>query len=483
MDKLDELARLDAVAQAELVARKELRATELIDAFARRLEWMNPLIRAVVTVDLERARQRAEQSPAGPLFGVPFLIKDVVAYPDLRCSMGSRLFRGFVPPVGSPFTDRLDAAGLICVGKTATSELGLLGSTETLLEGVTHNPWDLSYSAAGSSGGAAAAVAAGIVPMAHANDGGGSIRVPAAVCGLFGLKPSRGRCAAAGEMRSDFFDPTSDLCISRTVRDSARLLSLVEAPDAGLPPVGYVREPATRRLRIGVLATTLLGAEPDPAVRAALEDAAALCAGLRHAVTWIAPPKIDGAAVSDAFFFGGGALLAGLVDGLAQQLGRPIGAGDLEPFTRALISGARARAPALLEQGRAALAQAARCYLDLFTAGAGPPLDVILTPTLAVPPWRLGHLSPLLPRAEIIRRTEEAVGYTPIHNVAGCPAMSVPLHFPAAGLPLGAHFAARPGEDATLLGLAYELEAARPWRERWAPLSFPVLQEEGCRRS
>ena len=471
MTHLDPIARLDAVAQAALVASGELRAVDLVDACARRLALLDPLIHAVTARDLERARARAAQV-SGPLAGVPFLIKDLVAYPGLRCSLGSRLFRDQVATAGSPFTARLDEAGLITVGKSATSELGLLGSTETLLEGVTHNPWDLALSAAGSSGGAAAAVAAGLVPMAHASDGGGSIRIPASVCGLFGLKPSRGRCVATGDVSSPLAALVAELCVSRSVRDSALLLSLVEARGEGaaLPPVGHVRGPDRRRLRIAVWSASLMGGEPEAEVRAALEDAAALCAGLGHAVTWTAPPRVDGRAISDAFFAAAGATMAGLHDFMAGALQRPLGAEDLEPFTRALIQAHRRRPADALAAVQATFAEATARYLAVFDA-----CDVVLTPTLAARPWPLGHLSPVLDHDELLRRTERLVGYTPIHNIAGCPAMSVPLHFPERGAPLGAHFAARPGAEATLLGLAYELEAARPWRDRWPAWSFPAL--------
>jgi amidase len=194
------------------------------------------------------------------------LLKDLIAYPGLRWSMGSRLFARNVGAEGSPFTARLDAAGLLTVGKTTTSEFGLLGSTETLLEGVTHNPWNLAYSAAGSSGGAAAAVEAGVVPLAHASDGGGSIRIPASVCGLFGLKPSARRCVPTSAMATAFEALVAEHCVSRSVRDSALFLAVTEArgADAAYPPVGYVRAPSSQRLRIGTWTRTLMGTEPSP---------------------------------------------------------------------------------------------------------------------------------------------------------------------------------------------------------------------------
>lgn len=468
MSHLRGLARLDGVAQAELVARGEVSAAELLEACAQRVQALDPLLRAISTLDLDRAR--ATVPAPGPFSGVPFLIKDVSTYPGLPWSVGSRLFARNVAAHGTPYTARLDAAGLVTIGKSATSEFGLLGSTETLLHGVTHNPWDLSRSAAGSSGGAAAAVAAGLVPLAHANDGGGSIRIPASVCGLFGFKPSRGRCVQASLGASDFDALLSDHCVSRSVRDSARLLSLTEAQDGPLPPVGYVREPIARRLRIAAWTRTTSGEEPEPAVRRAHEEALALCASLGHEVASIDAPALDGPALGDGFFLVAGAMVASITEMVAQMRGAPVERDELEPFTWSVVEAFRRRGAAALDDARAAFRSSTERYL-----AATAPYDVVLTPTLATAPWRLGHLSPILAGEELRRRTAQAVGYTPIHNIAGCPAMSVPLHFPAQGLPIGVHFAAAPGADALLLGLAYQLEAARPWRDLWAPWSYPSL--------
>jgi amidase len=463
MPKLDFLADVDAMGQAQLVAHGELTPRDLLDAYEQRLRATNPLIRAVVTSDIEQARRRPVK---GPLGGVPFLIKDVTPYPGMRCSFGARLFATNIAAESTPFTQRIDDAGLLTVGKTAASEFGLLGSTETLLEGATHNPWNLAYSAAGSSGGAAAAVAAGIVPLAHANDGGGSIRIPASVCGVFGLKPSRGRTVPAMMMRSDFADLTADLCVSRTVRDSALFLSLVEGNE--LPSVGFVREPSTQRLRIGAFTTTLFGGEPAPAVRAAFEDAAELCRSLGHEVIPLDAPVLDGKALSRAFFTVAGAALAGLSTMMSATLKRPLGSGELEPFTRSLIE--RFMSSGGLDGARDTLRRAAQTYSELLAT-----VDVVLTPTLATPPWRIGHLSPVLDYDTLIARTEEAVCYTPIHNAIGAPAMSVPLYLSPEGLPIGSHFAAPVGREDVLLALAYELEQARPWRDRTPPFSYRRL--------
>lgn len=468
MSKRSELARLDGVAQAEWVARGEVKSFELLEACAERIAALNPLLNAVPVVDFERARAKAAGS--GPFAGVPFLMKEVTPYPGLRWSFGSRLFAANVPPGPTPYSTRLDEAGLVTVGKSATSEFGLLGSTETLLDGVTHNPWDLSMSAAGSSGGAAAAVAAGLVPFAHASDGGGSVRIPASVCGLFGFKPSRGRTVPASFGESDFGALVSEHCISRSVRDSALLLSLTEARTSSMPEVGYVRDPLSRRLRIGAWTRTTMGEQPEPAVRRAFDDTVALCLSLGHEVELIEPPELDGPALGDAFFLVAGAAVAGAIAMVQQFRGKPVERHELEPFSWALAEELQRQGPDALVRSRAQFAAAAERYLI-----ATAKYDVILTPTLAISPWRIGHLSPVLPREELLRRTAQAVGYTPIHNIAGCPAMSVPLHWSEEGLPIGSHFAAAPGADALLLGLAYQLEAARPWSNRWAPYSFPRL--------
>jgi amidase len=465
---LDFLARLDGVAQAELVARGELSAAELLDACAARVERCEPLIHAAVTLDWPRAR--AFQPADGPFKGVPTLVKDVLPYPGLRWGMGSRLFARNMQAPPTPYGEQIDRSGLVVVGKSATSELGLLGSTETLQEGVTHNPWDLSRSAAGSSGGAAAAVAAGIVPLAHANDAGGSIRVPASVCGLFGFKPSRGRSVPANSGGSDFIGLISDHCVTRSVRDSALFLSVTEAQGGPLPAIGYVREASSKRLRIATFTRTPMSDEPDPAVRRAFDEAVTLCTALGHEVYPIAAPALDGPALGDAFFLSAGAAIAGMVEMVGGMRGAAVRPDELEPFTWALIRSFQRRGADALQSARATLAQATQSYLRAFAD-----CEVLLTPTLSELPWRLGHLSPLVEYEELLARTARAVGYTPIHNIAGCPAMSVPLHWSADNLPIGVHFAAGVGRDETLLRLAYELEAAQPWRERWAPHSFPRI--------
>ncbi len=466
------LAELDAVDQAALVAAGEAAAVDLVAAALERAAVVEPHVHAIAALDGDGALQRAAAGPDGPLAGVPFLVKDVLPYPGLPCRFGSRLFAqpAAVPP--SPYAEALAASGLVAIGTSTSSEFGLLGSTETLLNGPTHNPWDLCRSAAGSSGGAAAAVAAGIVPLAHASDAGGSIRLPAAVCGLFGFKPSRGRCLPSGPGGTRFAALVIDHCISRSVRDSALLLSLTEArgAEALYAPAGYVREPIDRPLRIGVLAATVHGEPPDAAAAEALRAAKALCSKLGHTVHDAEPPSLNAAALSDAFFSVAGAAMSDLAGMVEAAQGGSLAPEALEPFTRALIRWYREGRGMSLDDADAAFAEAATSYL-----AALEPFDVILSPTAPSAAWPLGTLAPTLERETLVRRTERIAGYTAIHNIAGCSAMSLPVAWSADGLPIGCQFAARPGDDALLLRLAYQLEVAAPWRDRWAPFSYPRL--------
>ena len=458
----DELARLDATAQAELVRTGELSCLELVDAAIARIERLEPEIRALATHDFDAARARAADMPGGPqaraLAGVPFLIKDLIPYPGLRYALGVRLFETGLPANPSPLSERLDAAGLVVLGKSTTSEMGLLGSTETLLHGITHNPWHRERSAGGSSGGAAAAVAAGMVPMAHASDGGGSIRIPAAMNGLFGFKPGADRVVPAGVENMNGL--VVEHCVSWSVRDSALLLSLTERADQP-EPVGHIRGPDRERLRIGYYRHTLMGQEPCESALSALQATIALCRELGHELIEVSPPAIDGAVISRGFFTLAGAAMAQVTAIVESRIGRAIGADDLEPFTLALLQWFRqlpADAATLAVQQLAQAGQQMRAFLDQ--------VDVALCPTTPVEVYPLGTLAPTLERELLLQRTETLAGYTPIHNIAGVPAMSVPLFVDGAGLPLGSHFAAGPGGEARLLALAYELEAARPWADR-----------------
>jgi amidase len=464
MTSLSELARLDATAQAELCRRGAVSASELWEACQRRISALNPLLRAVVEL--------AEEAPpiaSGPFSSVPFLMKDASPWPNLRWTLGARLFAQRVTQQQTEYGKRLETSGLVCAGKTALSEFGLLASTETLLAGATHNPWDLARSAMGSSGGSAAAVAAGMVPLAHANDGGGSIRVPASACGLFGFKPSRGRTVLANRSGSDFAEMTSEHCLSRSVRDSARFLAVTEDHSFG-EPVGYQSAPLSGTLRVATWTKTLSGEEPEPSVRAAYDDACALLAELGHQVEPIASPTFDFERLGEAFYLIAGAAVANVIETVDRTRREPVQRDELEPFTWSLVELLEERGDGALAQARAAVQEAVLLYRE-----ATRPFDAVLTPVSACEPAWLGHLSPTLSRQTLLERAARALGYTPIQNVAGCPAMSVPLYWSASGLPIGTHLAAARGQDARLLALAYQLEQARPWQGRWAPFSIPML--------
>ncbi|MCU0656659.1 MAG: amidase family protein [Polyangiaceae bacterium] len=452
---------LDAVAQASLVRAREVSALELVDAAIARIERLDPVVHAIEARGFDQAREQARGAlPAGPLSGVPFLVKDLLPYPGLPCSFGSRMLRGQPAPPEPDYATALREAGLVVLGKTTTSEFGLLGTTEPLGGEPTRNPWDLGRSAAGSSGGSAAAVASGMVPMAHASDGGGSIRIPASVCGLFGFKPSRGRnrSAGMGDGRSAT-DMIIEHAVSRSVRDSAVLLEATQRTDAGAPfaPLRAGQIERRRGLRMALVERTVFGREAAPEVREALEATAALCRQLGHEVIPTAGPAVDGPAISAGFFRLCGAGLGAMLGPMLQAMGEGA-AGVVEPFTLELIRRAMAAGPEPLE---AIFEATGRAVLE-FMAG----YDVVLCPTIPMPPFELGRLRPDQPADEIIAFTEYLAGYTSVYSVAGAPAMSVPLHQTSAGLPVGSQFIAAPGAEALLFGLAYDIEEAAPWAQR-----------------
>jgi amidase len=440
---------------ARLVRDGEVTACDLAETARTLIEDLR-LLNAVA--DLADGSHR-DPAPGGPLAGAPFAVKELLAWPGLPQSMGSRLMAAAPAPCLSPYAARIANSGLNVICSTASSEFGLLGSTESALHGPTLNPWGDGLSAGGSSGGSAALVAAGIVPMAHGDDAGGSLRGPAALTGIFGFKPSNRRCAPAWPDAPGFASLVVEHCMSRSVRDSAAFLAATErtGTDAVYPPAGLITGPDDARLRISVLTPTLLGREPDEPVARELDRAAALCGRLGHQVETVKPPAVDGQALSDAFFTAAALAMAQMSAAAAQALGRPPGPAELEPFTLELIEWAATFGPDALAGCEQAFADARRAYLALFEH-----CDIVLTPALPRVAWPMGALGPALGRETLVRRTEEMAGYTAVHNAAGCPAMTVPLGRHD-GLPVGIHFAARPGADRLLLALAYELEAAAPW--------------------
>jgi amidase len=467
----DELALLDATAQAELVRRKEVTPLELADSAIARIETLNPSLNAVITPMFETARETAQGPiPNGPFRGVPFLLKDLIAsYAGVGMASGSLSLRSFVPDHDSELVVRLKRAGLVILGKTNTPEFGILPTTEPRLFGPSRNPWATKRTPGGSSGGAAVAVAAGMVPMAHGNDGGGSIRIPASCCGLFGMKPTRGRTP----LGPDFGDIMSGLVVehalTRSVRDSAALLDATAGPDMGDP---YWAPPPTRpfleevranpgKLRIAFTKATPTGAPLHQDCALAVDEAATLCSELGHQVIEAAP-VLDSDLLVESFMALWCVGVAEEVEAIALMTGREPVPDQYEELTRSLaergrsISGPRylLAVSALQSISR----QMARFFLDY---------DVWLTPTVTEPPLQLGSFDALPDNP--LRGLERAltwVPFTPICNATGQPAMSVPLYWNAEGLPIGTQFVGRFGEESTLFRLAAQLESARPWKAR-----------------
>jgi amidase len=477
---MDEYANLDAMAQADLVRRKQVKPSELVDAAIERIERLNPQINAVVTPMYTLGRKAAEGPiPEGPFSGVPFLLKDLqAAYAGVPLTSGSVALRDFVPNHDSELVLRHKRAGLIVIGKTNTPEFGLVPTTEPALFGPALNPWGTGRSTGGSSGGSAAAVAAGMVPMAHGGDGGGSIRIPASCCGVFGLKPTRARTPLGPDLGDALNGLTAQHALTRSVRDSAALLDATAGPDVGDP---YFATPPARpflqevgadpgRLRIAFATTTPTGVSLHEDCIAAVKDAAALCQELGHEVVEASPP-LNGPLLTQMFttVWAAGAALS--VDGLSMVAGRAPRKADFEPLTWALAEMGRATGAVNYLVAIATFQMMARHIARFFEQH-----DVWLTPTLGQPPLAIGALNgpPDNPMAGFAAAAEY-VPYTPICNVTGQPAMSVPLYWNAEGLPVGAHFVGRYGDEATLFRLAAQLEQARPWADRRPPVSAEAV--------
>ncbi len=472
------LAFLDATDLADLVRRREVTPGELAAATIERIKRLNPTLNAVIVRmdELAHAAAQNDFDPDSPFPGVPFLLKDLVAeYAGVPIAEGSRYLAGHcVSPADSELVVRQKKAGLIIAGKTNTPEFGLIPTTEPALTGPTRNPWDTSRTPGGSSGGSAAAVAAGIVPMAHANDGGGSIRNPAALCGLFGLKPSRGR----NPLGPDYGDAGSGLiaehAVTRSVRDSAALLDATAGPDFGdpyhAPPKerAYVdevgRDPGKLRIAVSLRAFNL--SEVHPECRAAVEATAKLCEDLGHNVEW-ADPSFDEDGYQRAFAGIWTAFASWAVRDWADRYGLTPSEEQFEPNTwRMYLSGERRSSGAYLR----AVQDIQRVSREV--AGFFQTYDLTLTPTTAMPAVPLGSFkSSESDPATFVKRLNEYSGFTSLANGTGQPAMSLPLHWSADNLPVGSHFMARYGAEDMLFRLAGQLEQARPWAHRRPPVS------------
>jgi len=461
----------DALGLAELVRKGETSAEELLEAALARVESRNPALNAVnmVWADYARAALRAGL-PEGPFRGVPFLLKDLHAQvAGQPISFGSRLFARFVSETDSEISLRYRRAGLVIFGRTASPEFGLTATTESTLWGETRNPWNLEHTSGGSSGGASSAVAAGILPAAHASDGGGSIRIPASCCGLFGLKPTRARVPSGPHQGEGWGGMSTAHAVSRSVRDSAALLDATEGPDQGAPyqpPAPerpYLEEVmrAPGRLRIAVQTESFNGAPTHPDCRDAALDAAKLCESLGHQVE-LARLAVDAPALGRATQVLIAANVQATSEDAAAAQGRALGTDLVENITFFMVQGARAASAADYARAVRTIHAAGRT-VESFLAR----YDVLLTPTMATPPLAIGELAlSNPPSAEYIARLSACTAFTQLFNAGGQPAMSVPLAWSSAGLPLGVQFAARFGDEATLFRLAAQLEQARPWRDR-----------------
>ncbi|MBU2490125.1 MAG: amidase [Proteobacteria bacterium] len=467
-----DVLRLDATDQAALIRKKEITALELVEASISAIEEVNPRINAVIAPLFGRARDAAAgKLPEGPFSGVPFLMKDIGAMvAGAPMSLGTALLKGFCPDHDSELTLRYKRAGLVILGKTNTPEFGLLPTTEPRAHGPCKNPWDPGRTTGGSSGGSAAAVAAGMTAMAHANDGGGSIRIPASCCGLFGLKPTRAR----NPLGPDFGDLMGGLvcehAVTRSVRDSAALLDATAGPDVGDP---YWAPPPRRpfleevgadpgKLRIGFTTDILLGGEPHPDCVRMVHDAASLCEDLGHEVEEASPAvSLNPRRVMDAFITLWVSGCASTINVISKVSGCKPSTELYEPLTLALYEEGKKRtagdyihAVSLL-QGMSR--QVARWFLDY---------DLLLTPVLAAPPVPLGTFDDSRDPWAAWEKAVKFAPYTAVFNATGQPAMSVPLYWNTDGLPLGAHFVAPFGDEASLFALAAQLEQARPWAGR-----------------
>ncbi len=483
---LTDYVEFDAVGLARLVATGAVTPLELVEDAIRRIERHNPALNAVVTTMYDQARAMAAAPMEGPLRGVPFLLKDYLGdYAGVETRQACRFLSGTPAPCHATLTSRFLKAGLIPLGKTNVPELALLPTTESLMYGPACNPWNTDHSTGGSSGGAAAAVAAGIVPLAHANDMGGSIRIPASACGLVGLKPTRGRNPAGPHLGENLAGLNSDGVVSRTVRDTAAVLDQTHGPEVGdiyhPPPPGLAfgsdlspagngifldavrRDPG--RLRIAFQTRDLSGHQMHPECIAAILTTARQLEALGHIVEEVAMP-VDGDMVSQAFMAVFPTAASVAIEREAFLTGKTPTPDQFEPLTWAIHEQAQRLTASQYQLALSVLHQAAR------TLGAfHQDYDVVLTTTLGMPPMRNGVVN--VRETDAARGFSVLAGYVPftwLSNATGQPSISLPLHQSMDRLPIGVLLSGAFGADATLLSLAAQLEEAMPWRNRRPPI-------------
>ena len=491
-----EYSKYDGLGLAELVRKKKVSPGELVEEAIARIETHNPKLNAVVNKLYERARTAAKgKLPEGPFKGVPFLMKDLIATLEgLPTSGGNKLWKNIPATVTSEMAKRWEATGAIVVGKTNTPEFGLTPYTESDTLGAAHNPWDLSRTPGGSSGGSAAAVAARIVPFATGGDGGGSIRIPSSACGLFGLKPTRGRTPTGPIIGEAWQGFAIEHVLTRSVRDSAAMLDATQGADVGAPYIipeagPFAKDVGKRagKLRIAFSTKPMLGKNVHPDCVQGVEETVALLKSLGHEVVEAAP-QINAEEYSLHFL----TIIAGQmradIEEIAEITGKKVSVDDFDTITFATgLFGTMLKA--------SDYAKAIR-YLQFVSRDIGrffENYDALLTPVLNQPPVKIGALK--LSAAEqnqikligrtgvtwileamgvikpVAARTYEFIPWTPVFNVTGQPAMSVPLHWNAEGMPIGMHFVGKWGDEATLFRLAGQLEKAKPWFDK-APVGY-----------
>lgn len=469
----DDTRWLDGTDQAALVARGEVSARELLEAAIERIEALDPALNAVVIRWFDHAREVADGSlPDGPFRGVPFLLKDLWAhYEGQLLSNGCRVVKETATPSAADTTlvSRFRAAGFVTAGRTNSPEFGSLPTTEPEAWGPTRNPWDLSRSPGGSSGGAGAAVAAGMVPIAHASDGGGSIRIPAAACGLVGLKPSQGRITL-GPFR-DESNLGVELCVSRSVRDTAAVLDAVHGPGIGdtviAPPPSrrYLDELGVDpgRLRIGLLDHNPRGGPVHEQCVTAVRSAATLLESLGHHVEPGFPAPMGDASFGQKFSALWSTNMGAACARIEATLGRPLADGDIELVNKVQADFAKHFSAVDLSMAQSAIVDLRRAVQGWWADG----WDLLLTPTMAAPPTPIGWFTndPASPMAPLMR-AGEFVPFTPTFNSSGQPAISLPLHWTPEGLPIGVQLVAAYGREDLLLRVASQLESAQPWAHR-----------------
>jgi amidase/6-aminohexanoate-cyclic-dimer hydrolase len=470
---LHEYGSYDGMGLAELVRKRQVSARELLDEAIARTARVDPQINAVVVKHYDHAERQIEQGlPDGPFTGVPFLLKDLEILEGTRTTSGASLYNDNVADHTGTLTQRFLRAGVTIFGKSSTPEFGLMPTTESRLFGPTRNPWNLAHSSGGSSGGAAAAVAARILPVAHASDGGGSIRIPASASGVFGLKPTRARTPLGPDRGEGWAGFSCGHVVSISVRDSAAMLDAIQGPEPSSPYVAPAPERAfleevgrdPGRLRIAFTEKSPYGEAVDPEIAAATREVAKLLSGLGHHVEEHAPSlAADPAVVMSTIVAANTALNVRIAE---QRFGRAVTDRDFETLTLAMAHNAQKTSATDYVAAQISAFQISRGLATFFET-----CDVFLCPTLCSPPVRIGELNSMAQDlshiAPILRRYMPA---TSMFNMSGQPSMSVPLAWSRAGLPLGMMFSARFGDEATLLRLAAQLEQERPWRGKLPPV-------------